>query len=171
MDKQRSSSRTRTYEVVIVGAGAAGLGVGVTLRHLGIEDFVILDRAAIGASFLRWPRQMRFITPSFNSNQFGALDLNAVCLHTSPAYSVGVEHPSGEEYAGYLQGVAKHFELPVETGVEVSSVSRKALRKGFRIATSRGDLEARFVIWAAGELRIPGRTAFTGRSCACTTPW
>ena len=94
----------RSFDIVIVGAGAAGLGFGGTLRDLGIENFVILDRAEVGASFLRWPRQMRFITPSFNSTQFGALDLNAVCLHTSPAYSIGVEHPTGEEYAGYLRG-------------------------------------------------------------------
>ena len=123
----------RSFDIVIVGAGAAGLGFGVTLRDLGIKNFVILDRAAVGASFLRWPRQTRFITPSFNSNQFGGLDLNAVCLQTSPAYSVGVEHPTGEEYAGYLRGVAKHFDLPVETGVDVLSVSTRARRKGLRV--------------------------------------
>ena len=78
------TKEVRSFDVVVVGAGAAGVGLGVTLRDLGIESFVILDRAAVGASFLRWPRQMRFITPSFNSTQFGALDLNAVCLHTSP---------------------------------------------------------------------------------------
>lgn len=81
----------RSFDIVVVGAGADGLGLGATLRDLGIENFVILDRSAVGASFLRWPRQTRFITPSFNSTQFGALDLNAVCLHTSPAYSIGVE--------------------------------------------------------------------------------
>ncbi len=85
----------RSFDVVIVGAGAAGIGFGVTLRHLGIENFAILDRAAVGDSFLRWPRQARFITPSFASNQFGLLDLNAVCLDTSPAYSVGAETPRG----------------------------------------------------------------------------
>jgi len=79
------TKKTRSFDIVIAGAGAAGLGMGGTLRHLGIEEFVILDRAAVGASFLRWPRQMRFITPSFNSNEFGTLDLNAVCLDTSPA--------------------------------------------------------------------------------------
>ena len=153
---------TRSFDVVIVGAGAAGLGLGVTLRHLGIENFAILDRAAVGASFLRWPRQTRFITPSFASNQFGLLDLNAVCLETSPAYSIGVEHPSGEEYAAYLQGVAKHFELPVATGVDVLSIARKARHNRFRVETSRGNIGARFVVWAGGEMQYPRTGGFPG---------
>ena len=159
---------SRSFDIVVVGAGAAGLGIGVTLRDLGIKNFVILDRSAVGASFLRWPRQARFITPSFNSNQFGGLDLNAVCLQTSPAYSVGVEHPTGEEYAGYLRGVAKHFDLPVETGVDVLSVSTRARRKGlrvyksFRVKTSRGEVRARFVVWAGGEMQYPRTQGFHG---------
>ncbi len=160
--KSHRGGRPSQHSVVIVGAGAAGLGMGVTLRHLGIDDFVILDREAVGASFLRWSRQTRFITPSFNSNQFGTLDLNAVCLHTSPAYSIGVEHPSGTEYAGYLRGVAKHFELPVETGVDVREVSRRALRQGFRVVTSKRDYFARFVVWAAGEMQYPRTNGFSG---------
>ena len=152
----------RSFDIVVVGAGAAGLGLGATLRDLGIENFVILDRSAVGASFLRWPRQTRFITPSFNSTQFGALDLNAVCLHTSPAYSIGVEHPTGKEYAGYLRGVAKYFDLPVETGVDVLSVAKKAPHKRFRVETSRGDFRARFVVWAGGEMQYPRTNGFHG---------
>ena len=156
------TKRAPSCDIVIVGAGAAGVGFGVTLRHLGIEDFVILDRSAVGASFLRWPRQMRFITPSFNSNQFGALDLNAICLHTSPAYSVGVEHPTGREYARYLRKVAENFELPIVTGVDVLSVATRAPRKGFLVKTSRGDVRARFVVWAAGEMQYPRTNSFHG---------
>ena len=152
----------RSFDIVVVGAGAAGLGFGVTLRDLGIENFVILERLAVGASFLRWPRQMRFITPSFNSTQFGALDLNAVCLHTSPAYSIGVEHPTGEEYAGYLRAVAEHFDLPVETGVDVLSVATKRRYRRFRVETSRGDIRARFVVWAGGEMQYPLTNGFHG---------
>ena len=156
------TKKARSYDIVIVGAGAAGLGLGVTLRDLGIENFVILDRSAVGASFLRWPRQTRFITPSFNTNQFGILDLNSICLHTSPAYSVGAEHPTGEEYAAYLRGVAKHFNLPVETGVDVLSVATRTRPRGFRVETSRGDVRARFVVWAGGEMQYPRTDGFRG---------
>ena len=151
-----------SFDVVVVGAGAAGVGFGVTLRHLGIENFAILERAGVGASFLRWPRQMRFITPSFNTTQFGMLDLNAVCLNTSPAYSIGVEHPTGEEYARHLQGVAEHFELPIATGVDVLSVATGAGRERFRVETSRGEIRARFVVWAGGEMQYPRTRGFDG---------
>ena len=156
------TKEARSFDVVVVGAGAAGVGFGVTLRHLGIENFAILDRAGVGASFLRWPRQMRFITPSFNTTQFGILDLNAVCLQTSPAFSLGVEHPTGEEYARYLEGVAEYFELPIATGVDVLSVAKGAGRKRFRIETSRGEIRARFVVWAGGEMQYPRTRGFDG---------
>ena len=135
----------RSFDIVVMGAGAAGLGFGVTLRHLGTENFAILGRAAVGASFPRWPRQARFIAPSFTSNQFGLLDLNPHCPHASPAYPVGVEHPMGVEYADYLRGVAEHFNLPVENGIDVLSVAREAQHELFRMETSRGDVRARFV--------------------------
>ena len=156
------TKEARSFDVVVVGAGAAGVGFGVTLRHLGIENFAILERAGVGASFLRWPRQMRFITPSFNTTQFGMLDLNAVCLNTSPAYSIGVEHPTGEEYARHLQGVAEHFELPIATGVDVLSVAKGAGRERFRVETSRGEIRARFVVWAGGEMQYPRTRGFDG---------
>ena len=156
------TNEARSFDVVVVGAGAAGVGLGVMLRHLGIENLVILDRADVGASFLRWPRETRFITPSFNSNQFGLLDLNTISPHTSPAFSLDAEHPTGAEYAGYLQGVAEYYDLPVETGVDVLSVATGARHKGFGVATSRGDVCARFVVWAGGEMQYPRTNGFGG---------
>lgn len=148
-------------DVLIVGAGAAGVGVGAALRHLGIDDFAILDRDGVGSSFARWPREMRFITPSFPSNAFGQLDLNAVAPRTSPALHLGVEHPTGVQYAGYLQAVAAHFELPVESGVEVHGVEVRD-DEAFDVATSRGDFGARCVVWAAGEFGCPRLDCFPG---------
>ena len=99
---KNSVSTTSLHDAVIVGAGAAGVGVGATLRHAGIEDFLILDRSTVGASFRSWPRETRFITPSFPTNSIGMLDLNAVALGTSPAVSLRAEHPTGRRYAEYL---------------------------------------------------------------------
>ncbi|MEM1013798.1 MAG: NAD(P)-binding domain-containing protein, partial [Planctomycetota bacterium] len=80
-------------DVVIVGAGAAGVGVAVALKDAGIEDFVLLDRHGVGASFDRWPAETRFITPSFPTNSIGMLDLNAIAIGASPAHGLKVEHP------------------------------------------------------------------------------
>ncbi len=150
------------YDVVIVGAGAAGIGCAVALRDLGLERFVILERHEIGASFVRWPEEMRFITPSFTSNGFGLLDLNAVAINTSPAFTLNREHPSGREYAEYLRTVAQHFQLPVRTGVEVHSVGTLPDEAGFVLATSQGAVRGRFVVWAGGEFQYPRVAAFPG---------
>jgi thioredoxin reductase len=150
------------YDVVIVGAGAAGIGCAVALRDLGLERFVILERHEIGASFVRWPEEMRFITPSFTSNGFGLLALNAVAINTSPAFTLNREHPSGREYAGYLRTVAEHFMLPVRAGVEVYGAEPLHDEAGFVLATSRGAVRGRFVIWAGGEFQYPRAAAFPG---------
>ena len=75
------------YDVIVVGAGAAGVGVGITLQHVGIKNYVIVDRDTVGASFAAWPAETRFITPSFPSNSIGMLDLNSVAIGVSPAYN------------------------------------------------------------------------------------
>ncbi|MEL7337575.1 MAG: NAD(P)-binding domain-containing protein, partial [Planctomycetota bacterium] len=101
------------YDVIVIGAGAAGVGVTVALKHAGIENFAVLDRHGVGASFASWPAETRFITPSFPTNSIGMLDLNSIAIGVSPAYSLEVEHPTGQEYAAHLRAVAEFFQLPV----------------------------------------------------------
>lgn len=112
---------TASVDVTVVGAGAAGVGVGVALSMLDL-NFRILEREKVGASFREWPDEMRFISPSFPSNSFGLTDLNAITPDTSPAFTLDREHPSGDEYADYLEAVVEHYELPVETGIEVEHI-------------------------------------------------
>ncbi|MCK9859660.1 NAD(P)/FAD-dependent oxidoreductase [Paenibacillus sp. ATY16] len=153
------------YDCVIVGGGAAGIGMGCVLQDLGAVNFTILERGEIGSSFLQWPKEMRMITPSFTSNAYGMLDLNAIAIHTSPAYTLGTEHPSGEDYADYLQAVAAYKELPVQTGVDVIEV-RRLEGEGFELNTSAGVMRSRFVIWAAGEFQYPRLDGFPGAEYA-----
>jgi thioredoxin reductase len=164
----------KSYDAVVVGAGAAGIGIGVALSKLDLE-FAVVERDRIGASFRDWPEEVRFITPSFPSNSFGIPDLNAVTPKTSPAFALDREHPSGDEYADYLEGVADYYELPVKEGVEVNSVRPRdaatngvaevavdgGAEDGFVLETDDGKVEASFVVWATGHYGKP-RHPFEG---------
>lgn len=148
------------YDVVVVGAGAAGVGVGVTLQQAGIENFVILERHKVGGSFSLWPDETCFITPSFPTNSVGMLDLNAVALGTSPAFSLGVEHPTGYEYAAYLDAVVRYFELPVRENTTVMRITK--VGDDFRVDTAEDTIRGKHVIWAAGEFQYPLLSGFEG---------
>ena len=148
------------YDVIIVGAGAAGVGVGITLQHVGIEKFLIVDRAKVGASFAAWPAETRFITPSFPSNSIGMLDLNSIAIGISPAYNMRVEHPTGAEFAAHLQNIVEYFELPVQENTNVTSIEKQD--DLFIIKTENEVLYAKNVIWSAGEYQYPSTGGFNG---------
>ncbi|WP_431801437.1 NAD(P)/FAD-dependent oxidoreductase [Halobacillus andaensis] len=149
------------YDVLIVGAGASGIGVGILMKQMGCDSFCLIDRGEIGATFRKWPKEMRFITPSFPSQGFGQTDLNAVVPKTSPGYTLNEEHPTGEDYAEYLELLVNHYELPVRTGVEVKEV-RKLDRQFFKVNTAQETITSWFVVWAAGEYQYPDLGVFPG---------
>ncbi len=176
-----TSSDEKTYDVIVIGAGAAGVGVSVALTHAGIENFIVLDKHYVGASFANWPAETRFITPSFPTNSIGMLDLNSIAVGVSPAYSLGVEHPTGKQYAAHLQGVAQFYEIPVQPETDVlrfrklamisGSIHRKkpcapntsfGLRESFSI---RGLMASKAAIFAATQRPYPN----TKRSKAMTS--
>ena len=71
--------------VAIIGAGPAGLGMARVLRDLAIPDVWVLERGAIGQTFLDWNKDTQFLTPSFPGNVFGMTDLNAISFDSSPS--------------------------------------------------------------------------------------
>ena len=156
----QTGTNIKSYDVIVVGGGAAGLGVSIALRHAGIENFVLLERHTVGASFDAWPAETRFITPSFPSNSIGMLDLNSIAIGTSPAFSLEVEHPTGREYAAHLKAVAKFFELPVRENTNVMRIAK--VGDDFRVDTADETLRAKHVIWAAGEFQYPLLSGFDG---------
>ncbi len=152
--------RVESYDVIVIGGGAAGVGVSIALRHAGIENFIVLERHFVGASFAAWPSETRFITPSFPSNSIGMLDLNSIAIGVSPAFSLNVEHPTGKEYAAHLQGVAEYFEVPVQNDTNVLRVTK--IGDEFRVDTTEDTLRAKHVIWAAGEFQYPRMKGLQG---------
>ncbi len=154
-----NQSSDRQYDVIIVGAGPAGVGVGILLQKLGL-NYTVLERTSIGASFKKWPKETRFISPSFTGNFFKMPDLNSISPDTSPAFDLLTEHPTGPEFAHYLEGVSAYFKLNVETEIEVHRVEQ--IKDSFELDTSKGTYKSQFVIWAAGEYQYPRKNAFEG---------
>jgi putative flavoprotein involved in K+ transport len=175
-------------DVIIVGAGAAGVGCALMLTKtfgLDASRVLLIERGeTVGDTFRRWPAEMRFISPSFNQQGWtSSFDLNSIAHGTSPAYSLHTEHPSGDEYADYLNVLASAAELRVRTMTEVVSVQAQgigpplfsvgisATAKPFhesrilhskpglaglgRPARATDKLTARYVVWAAGEFQYP----------------
>ncbi|WP_245847629.1 NAD(P)/FAD-dependent oxidoreductase [Dietzia natronolimnaea] len=147
------TSEPPMLDALVIGAGPAGIGTALALAAVDDLVFGVVDRGAIGQTFLDWPAEQTFLTPSFTGNGFGATDLNSVHPETSPAFSLGVDYPTGRQYATYLRGVATHFALPLLEGTEVTSVTPRD--GGFEVRCSRGPVLARSLVWAGGEFGDP----------------
>jgi putative flavoprotein involved in K+ transport len=63
--------------------------------------------------------------------------------------------PSKEQVADYFVTYAEKIGAPIRCGVEVTSVRRNLGRPGFRVETSDGPLDARFVVAATGPFQRP----------------
>ncbi len=111
---QGRSQGAERFDVVVIGGGQAGLSVGYFLARRGVR-FVILDASPrIGDSWRnRWD-SLRLFTPA-------RYDGLAGMPFPAPAHSF----PTKDEMADYLEAYAKHFALPVRSGVRVDRLSRE----------------------------------------------
>ncbi|MFT4244894.1 MAG: NAD(P)/FAD-dependent oxidoreductase [Candidatus Woesearchaeota archaeon] len=156
--------------VTIIGAGPAGLGIAILLQKLGVQ-YEILEKNTVGSTFKRWPKQMKFISPSFTTNYYGFTDLNAICPDTSPAFALHKTFPSGEEYAQYLQGVSEFYELNIKEHTNVISINKNDdgtflitvdVTNSSNSKTTTKTIESKYVIWAVGEFSFPNTEVFEG---------
>jgi len=147
-------------DVVVVGAGPAGIGISIALIDAGVENLLVLERDCVGSSFTQWPKETRFITPSFPSNSIGMLDLNSIAIGISPAHIMRVEHPTGQEYAEHLQEVANFFEIPLKEHTTVTNVTKDS--ELFCIETENEIIYSKHVVWAVGEFQYPKYFSFVG---------
>lgn len=166
-DLSPQSPSAPIFDVLIVGTGPAGLGCAAALKQCGIENLAVVDFRGVGAAFEAWPAQMRMVSPSFHSNPFGQADLNAITPHTSPADFIHSEHPTGSEYASYLQAIASFYQFEVKTGIEITGVEESG--DCLALLGSPEPLLARHVVWTAGEFFFPRQSIKGSEHCLHNT--
>ena len=132
-------------EVVVVGAGQAGVAMSEHLSAQGIAH-VILERSRIAE---RW-----------RSERWDSLVANGPAWHDrfpSLAFPdiAPDAFPTKEQVADYFCAYAKKINAPIRCGVEAKSVTKKAGAPGFRVETSEGAIDARFVVAATGPFQKP----------------
>ena len=134
---------------VVIGGGQAGLSVGYHLSQLGIP-FVILDASRrVGDSWrYRWD-SLRLFTPARHAG-----------LDGMPFPAEPFSFPTKDEMADYLETYARHFELPVRSGVRVDRLSRLGDR--FVVVAGHHRIEASNVVVAMGNYQRPRRPSFAG---------
>jgi putative flavoprotein involved in K+ transport len=134
---------TPYVETVVVGGGQAGLAVGYYLRRQN-RPFVILDaNDRIGDSWRKRWDSLRLFSPA----RFDGLD-------GMPFPGSGFTFVTKDQMADYLQAYAARFELPVESGVRVTHLSRAGDR--FRVESADGAVrEANNVVVAMADYQEP----------------
>ena len=130
-------------EVVVVGGSQAGLAIGYFFAQHG-RDFTILDAAdELAATWRERWESLRL----FTSARYDALP--GLAFPGDPN-----RYPSKDEVADYLTEYARSFDLPVELGSRVSSVSR--INGTYLVELEDRAIEADQVVIATG----PFQTAF-----------
>ncbi|WP_018657781.1 flavin-containing monooxygenase [Actinomadura flavalba] len=150
-------------DVVIIGAGFGGIGMAVTLKRAGIDDVLVLEKASgLGGTWRD------------NTYPGAACDVPSHLYSFSFAPEHGWSRRFSEqpEILRYLERVAReHGVLPhIRFGTEVRGARYDADAALWHVDTDAGQVDARVLISACGQLNRPalpaieGRDTFTGPS-------
>jgi cation diffusion facilitator CzcD-associated flavoprotein CzcO len=129
--------------VVVAGAGTAGLSAAAVLKRRGFGVLVIERGPAVA---MRW------------RERYDGLRLNTMrVFSTLPGYRFERRYgrfPSRDEVVSYLERYAAHHHLNIQFATALHRVDR-ADGAGWRLDTSDGPLEARYVVVATGYDAVP----------------
>lgn len=150
------------HEVVIVGGGLAGIGMAATLHDEGVEDYVLLERGdGLGGTW------------HHNTYPGCACDipsaLYSFAFRPNPDWS-RMFAPQ-EEIRRYVCDIAEEYGVHrhARLGTEMLGAAWDDERRVWRIDTSAGPLESRWLMLGTGSLHavnmvgIPGVERFAGR--------
>ncbi len=119
-----SSLDLERVDTLVIGAGQAGLAVGYELARRGVRFLIVDASERVGDAWrLRWS-SLRLFSPA----RYDALP-------GMPFPASARSFPTKDAMADYLEAYARHFDLPVRTGVRIERLTRE---DGRFVATSRG---------------------------------
>jgi putative flavoprotein involved in K+ transport len=136
---------SQEIEVLVVGAGQAGVAMSEHLSSYDVPHLVV-ERHRIAE---RW-----------RSERWDSLVTNGPVWHDR---FPGLQFPdldpddfaTKDQVADYFVAYAEKIGAPIRCGVEVTSVHKNAGRPGFRVETSDGVIDARYVVAATGPFQRP----------------
>jgi cation diffusion facilitator CzcD-associated flavoprotein CzcO len=143
---------TRPPRLVIIGAGFSGIGLAVYLKRSGIDDFIILEKAAA-------------LGGTWRENTYPG----AECDIPSALYSYSFENNPQWKYKwaeqpqilDYLQHVAEKYKLlpHMRFGQQVIGGKWVETRKGWIVNLADGSsIDCQFLVSAVGQLHVPNTT-------------
>jgi putative flavoprotein involved in K+ transport len=136
--------------VAIIGGGPAGLAAAATLEPLGLRVRVLDRGSAIGE---RW------------RGHYDRLRLHTTRRMSSlPRFEIPIEFGrwvSRDDFVRYLELYVERHRLTVELGTTVERVDRAG--PDYCLTTSRGPINATFVIVAGGYNNVPFAPAWPGQ--------
>ncbi|MER6808574.1 NAD(P)/FAD-dependent oxidoreductase [Spirillospora sp. NPDC000708] len=144
------------HSVVIIGSGFGGIGMAIRLREAGVHDVVILERAdGLGGTW--------------RDNTYPG----AACDVPSHLYSFSFERktdwtrrfPPQPEILDYLWHCARKYGLVgrIRFGTEVTEARFDEDAALWRVSTTTGELDARVLVSACGQLNRPALPPIEGR--------
>jgi putative flavoprotein involved in K+ transport len=139
------SGELERVHTVVIGGGQAGLSVGYHLQRHRIPFVILEAHSRVGDSWRQRWDSLRLFTPA-------RYDGLAGMPFPAPPFSF----PTKDEMADYLDAYAKHFALPIRTGVTVDRVSKQGDR--YVIAAGAQRFEAEHVVVAMSDYqrcRVP----------------
>lgn len=138
-------------ETLIVGAGPAGLAVGACLRRAGREVAIVEREQQVGAAWRRHYERLRLHTVKRHS-----------ALPFRPLPAGEPQYVPRTHFIDYLEDYARAFELAPAFGVNVER-AEPLPGGGWRVETSAGVRECRFLVIATGYSNAPHRPPLAGR--------
>lgn len=142
--KNNNKKTPCSYDLAIVGAGAAGLAASLTAKHHKLKA-ITLEQDTIGGTIAHYPRGKVVMTRPAILPIIGK-------FHFKEA--------SKEDLMDYWSKMLKKVKLNIKTGTRVDTINKKV--GGFDIETSKGKIDATYILLAMGRRGTPRKLGVPG---------